>query len=177
MRAITLHQPWASLIAIGAKTFETRSFPPPAKLIGQRIAIHAAVRPALRMFQHLDEHDQQTRDAIIDALLRAEETYMKTWDELPHGAVICTAVLTGAYQCAWTQTHLSSGMPLSHALTHISEHRGPYIGSTLNTDPFGDYSRGRWAWSLTDVQPLAAPIPAKGKQGWWEWEPSERREA
>lgn len=44
MKAITLHQPWASLIACGAKPYETRSFPPPAGLIGRRIAIHAAAR-------------------------------------------------------------------------------------------------------------------------------------
>src|SRR4051794_23151938 len=39
--AITLWQPWACLIEIGAKRYETRSRPPPRKLIGQRIAIHA----------------------------------------------------------------------------------------------------------------------------------------
>ena len=39
--AITLHQPWASLIALGLKTVETRSWPAPARLVAQRIAIHA----------------------------------------------------------------------------------------------------------------------------------------
>ena len=48
MKATTLWQPWASLIAIGAKYYETRDYPPPAKLLGQRIAIHAAVRPCGR---------------------------------------------------------------------------------------------------------------------------------
>ena len=41
MKAITLHQPFASLIANGTKTIETRSWAPPKALIGQRIAIHA----------------------------------------------------------------------------------------------------------------------------------------
>lgn len=40
MRALTLTQPWASLIADGRKTFETRSRRPP--FVGQHIAIHAA---------------------------------------------------------------------------------------------------------------------------------------
>lgn len=39
---ITLWQPWASLVFIGDKKHETRSFAPPAKYMGQRIAIHAA---------------------------------------------------------------------------------------------------------------------------------------
>ena len=56
MKAITLHQPWASLIAEGVKTIETRSWAPPAALWGERIAIHAATRkptvdyPACRHF-------------------------------------------------------------------------------------------------------------------------------
>jgi hypothetical protein len=37
-----LWQPWATLIAVGAKRVETRSWPPPPDLLGQRIAVHAA---------------------------------------------------------------------------------------------------------------------------------------
>ena len=44
MYAITLHQPWASLIALGVKTVETRSWPAPAHLVGQTIAVHAGKR-------------------------------------------------------------------------------------------------------------------------------------
>ena len=44
MKAITLHQPWASLIASGAKRIETRSWKPPDSLIGTEIAIHAGKR-------------------------------------------------------------------------------------------------------------------------------------
>ncbi|MCY4560236.1 MAG: ASCH domain-containing protein [Chloroflexi bacterium] len=44
MYAITLHQPWASLIALGLKTVETRSWPAPARLVGQTVAVHAGKR-------------------------------------------------------------------------------------------------------------------------------------
>jgi ASCH domain-containing protein len=43
--AISLWQPWASLIALGVKRIETRSWPCPAKYIGERVLIHAAKRP------------------------------------------------------------------------------------------------------------------------------------
>lgn len=44
--AITLHQPFASLLMLpGAKDHETRSFPLPKHYIGQRMAIHAGARP------------------------------------------------------------------------------------------------------------------------------------
>lgn len=39
--AITVYQPWASLIAYGFKEFETRHWQPPQKYIGELIAIHA----------------------------------------------------------------------------------------------------------------------------------------
>ena len=41
MKAITLHQPWASLVAVGAKQIETRSWRCPKSIVGERIAIHA----------------------------------------------------------------------------------------------------------------------------------------
>ena len=34
----------------------------------------------------------------------------------------------------------------------------------------GDYSPGRWAWVLKNPVMFDTPIPARGKQGWWEWE-------
>lgn len=34
----------------------------------------------------------------------------------------------------------------------------------------GDYSPGRWAWVLKNPVMFDAPIPARGKQGWWKWE-------
>lgn len=47
--AITLWQPWASLIFAGVKRHETRGFRLPDRLVGQWVAVHAAarsVRPA-----------------------------------------------------------------------------------------------------------------------------------
>lgn len=41
MKALTLHQPHATLIALGKKPWETRSWKAPVSLIGQRLAIHA----------------------------------------------------------------------------------------------------------------------------------------
>lgn len=41
MMALTLHQPWASLVAAGRKPIENRSWAPPKGLIGHDFAIHA----------------------------------------------------------------------------------------------------------------------------------------
>lgn len=44
MRALTIWQPWAWLIAEGHKGVENRNWPLPKHLIGERVAIHAASR-------------------------------------------------------------------------------------------------------------------------------------
>lgn len=41
MKALTIWQPWADAIAHGTKRVENRSWPAPAFLVGNRIAIHA----------------------------------------------------------------------------------------------------------------------------------------
>lgn len=44
MKALTVWQPWASLIIVGAKPYEFRGWRFPQSLLGQRIVIHAAAR-------------------------------------------------------------------------------------------------------------------------------------
>ena len=34
----------------------------------------------------------------------------------------------------------------------------------------GRYSPGRFAWVLQNPVMFDKPIPARGKQGWWNWE-------
>ena len=35
---------------------------------------------------------------------------------------------------------------------------------------FGNYEPGRYAWVMKDAVLFDKPIPAKGKQGLWNWE-------
>ena len=48
MMALTVWQPWATLIALGHKPYEFRRWTPSRSLIGQRIAIHAGARAVRR---------------------------------------------------------------------------------------------------------------------------------
>ena len=77
--AITLRQPWASLIALGIKTVATRSWPAPARLVGSRLAVHAGKCLVRR-----------PGDAI-ELELRAR--WGDDWREIiPTGAVLATTV-------------------------------------------------------------------------------------
>ncbi len=88
MKALTLWQPWATLCVIPAegtttgrraKKYETRSWGPPASMIGQRVAIHAAATPA-----HLDVcGSEHFRQALAGA-------------DTPLGVIVGTAVIKAA---------------------------------------------------------------------------------
>jgi hypothetical protein len=130
--AITLWQPWASLIFSGHKRCETRSFAPPFKYVGQRIAIHAAA--ALPSAKHFSE---ELCELCYDA-------FGCGWNfSLPRGAILGTVTLGGFYP---------------------TEKVG-FIAPDEKVA--GDWSNGRYAWQLLDVEALPSPVPAKGKQGWW----------
>ena len=49
----------------------------------------------------------------------------------------------------------------------------PEYISTLSRDEIalGDYTIGRYAWVLEGVDKLPRPVPAKGRQGLWNWNP------
>ena len=83
MKALTLTQPWATLVILGVKGWETRSWKPGGLAIGERIAIHAA--------------KSWTRDDIDFAFDMASRDILPRVPsiELPRGAVLGTVTFTG----------------------------------------------------------------------------------
>lgn len=135
MKVLTLTQPWAMLIAIGAKRLETRSW---STHYRGPIAIHAA-----RGFP-AGAQAMCVAHPFLATLINAGVDRL---DDLPRGVVVCVATLaeveeTTSSTCrAWLR-------------------RGPE-----HERAFGDYSPGRFAWLLTDVQALAEPVEHRGGQG------------
>ena len=56
MYALTIRQPWMWLILAGQKRVENRTWPPPAALIGQPFALHAAARFDRNALAELPSH-------------------------------------------------------------------------------------------------------------------------
>lgn len=84
MTCLSLWQPWASLVACGIKAEETRGWPAPHWLIGQRIAIHAA------------KTTKGMRLAVIDDELWAACLAQLRWGDdgsLPMGAIVATSIV------------------------------------------------------------------------------------
>ncbi|HWR07118.1 ASCH domain-containing protein [Sporomusa sp.] len=159
MKAITILQPFASLIACGAKQIETRSWP--TKYRGP-IAIHAGVSKKYYGIEHKEPffsvlEDQITTIADVGGPVEAE------WDEvgvdLPYGAVIAIADLVDCLQVSAT---FNDTEPFAATLENLRSVNG-------NEFMFGDYTPGRYAWMLANVRRIE-PVPAKGMQRIWEWE-------
>ena len=146
MKAISLHQPWATAIKEEIKFCETRSWKPPARLIGERVAIHAAKRKPSVEFQALRDKGYGVSQSI------------------PLGAVVATAKLEN--YCL-VDRHEDGGVWASGLVPGRGRQR-------FRIDDYGDFSVGRYLWLLIDVEVVEPPVPARGYQGFWEWNENEQ---
>lgn len=78
--AISVKQPWPEAIMYHGKDIENRGYPPPADLIGQRIALHASKID--------DPYGRAAIEHMLDITLRDDAQW-------PRGAIVATAVLAG----------------------------------------------------------------------------------
>jgi activating signal cointegrator 1 len=143
MKALTLTQPWATLVAIGAKRIETRSWRTPYR---GSMAIHAA-----------KGFPKWAQDTCKEFAFAAELGP----DPLPLGAVIATCRLIS---CIPTRELQENRIIEVDYLAGCAD----FVMDDAERQ-FGDYSPGRWAWLLADVQ-QCKPITAKGALSLWNWE-------
>lgn len=170
MRALTLTQPWATLVAIGAKRIETRSW-------GTRyrgpLAIHAAAQfPgwAKNLLSTGPFFDAFTAAGCSPAALLAATAESEEGRRiLPRGAVVAVCQLVEVWQI-WRVA--ASAHP---DVVRVGP-RGTELGMLSLTEQeqaFGNFAPERYAWMLADIVRVHPPIPAKGALGLWEWTPPE----
>lgn len=189
MKALTVHQPYASLIAIGAKRIETRSW---STSYRGPLAIHAAALTPVGdlalgdwRWQRLHPHRgclwkvvrRLTTPKQGGTLYPAQGAVVATCrlvdvlpiygapDPLPQGER-CVGLDPEGDVRLWKPDEMA-GYPMHVGEAAWSPEREE--GWTAeNEAAFGDYSTGRYAFLLADVEPLDPPIPAKGRQGLFE---------
>lgn len=152
MKAITIWQPWATLIAIGAKPYEFRGWQFPVRMVGERIGIHAGARP-LKFKEVTDLLARLNDPATAWSTALKPEIAIPALEALlvpPTTAVLshmlCTAVL-GVPKRGWEVA--------------------PEFGGLVNDSDREEHSN--YAWPMLDVQPLIPPIAMNGAQGFWNW--------
>ena len=162
MKAITIWQPWASLLACGAKRYETRSW---ATSYRGPIVIHAAKKSIVNILRDLPQKNIDIMELALSSVPGTSRYAANDLLGLPLGCVIATAELVG---CHKIHARYSDNQPCIHITPF--EANMQEIAITGDELLFGDWAPGRYAWEFTNMQTLSEPIPAKGKQRLWEWE-------
>lgn len=152
MKALTLLQPWASLVGLGVKTMLDMSWPCPPSLIGQALAIHAGTkRPPLERVGgwvvgwgadgHTDGMVEVDGDRHVN---------------LPLGAVVATCRVAACVPICEENEDAGPDYAVRLDLLGGAWHGGRNVTDQL---PYGDFTPGRYAWLLEDVKPTTERCP------------------
>ena len=198
MKALTLYQPWASLVALGVKTIETRSWSTPYR---GPLAIHAGAKRPPGIWTRWGEPIPQADSLLVrmaglrefDRLFTgyegadADGYWFRQWSG-PLGAIVATCRLAdvvpmrseippgeewgATWMRFWKQVTVgplrTDGSP-SLTLDAWSG-LGPADRRDIGDEaPYGFFAPGRYAWLLENVE-ACDPIAAKGHQRLWNWE-------
>jgi len=156
MKAISLWQPWASLMASGAKKIETRSWS--TKYRGKLVICSAKkiipegikgslAGQCLRIALHRLEGKQFDEGLARQAVAGHPMIKIDSW---PYGYALAIGNLVDC-------------IPTEEA---IKRQLDPY------ELVFGDYTPGRFAWIFEDMEPIERPFPVIGRQRLFEIEKS-----
>lgn len=173
-RSLSLRQPWASLIANGTKTIETRGWS--TKYRGP-LLIHAGLKVEPGRVGRWTVWNESGWVWWLDG--RDGDPESSDYDALPLGAVVATCTLVDVVPMVereWlpggfigTRQNVLAILPADHPAApaiHLWM-GGEFDGDVSDQRPYGDFTPGRYAWLLADVHPLTSPVPAKGRQGLW----------
>ena len=141
MKVTSIWQPYASLIVHGHKVVETRGWPAPKSLIGQTIGIAST--------KNIKPYQRKLFEGETDFRHHYDQTGLPELIDLPHGCVLGTVTL--------------------HSCDVITEDDLEDISDAERE--FGWWEVGSYAWRLRYPRPFPEPIPARGAQGIWNWDP------
>jgi hypothetical protein len=141
VKALTLWQPWASLVAIGEKRIETRCWSTDYR---GPLAIHAAQRTP--PFLGASRFAEQFVTELANVLNVRTSAVPAAIEKLPRAAVLCIVELRSIEETSRAREILCQRELI-----------------------FGNYEDGRYAWAMEMVQAYIPPIPAKGNRRLWNW--------
>ncbi|HWY14390.1 MAG TPA: ASCH domain-containing protein [Rhizomicrobium sp.] len=150
MKALTIWQPWATLIMAGAKRYEFRRWDYSERypaIASTRIVIHAGARA-------------MKRNEIEDILMRIDDGDSALVEKIARPLI--ERILAA---------HSSSpGLPLASGLgtsTILRAHRATNLfKGVIDSDRIDQHV---YAWPLQAIEPFPHPIPCRGAQGFWNW--------
>jgi hypothetical protein len=197
MKAITIWQPWASLILIGAKPYEFRASPytkyidPPK--VGERIALQAGARPVRRsevedLIARLEPDDPEINPCLVRAIALPFLKRVLAGLPPPRRKAAKAPQLTAAL---FGPAVPPLDPPREVPVPDVEPYTCP-LSAILCTAVLGPPKRGdicardfgragndsdrhmhfNWGWPLLDIEPVMPPVEAHGRQGFWDWNDS-----
>jgi hypothetical protein len=145
LKTLTLTQPWATLMALGAKRIETRSW---STEYQGPLVIHAA--KGFPGWARDSCEEEPFRSVLEKAGYHWNaKRKLNPWG-LPTGQIVAIG---------W--------------LDQVERITQPYPVTSVER-AFGNYAPGRYAWHFSSIHQLTTPIEARGSLGLWTWQPPER---
>lgn len=143
MKVLSIMQPWASLIVMGAKQIETRSW---MTTYRGPLLIHANASP---------RHAKQLCNFPL------YKKYFRHWTDLPYGYIIGEVTLANSEPVEDIKDLLRK---------NANKLFGNYIKDPAMELALGDYKDGRYGWILSDPQQFQTLIETKGQTRIWDFE-------
>lgn len=159
------------------KQWETRSWPCPPSIIGQRVVFHQAKqRPSdehVGDWQAIEVHgrDYRLRHLPSDAERSVEERVLdmvfpedSSWLPVPLGCIVGSGIITESLPITDRRAMPDHGPQVSHnPASGVLYQRGSASGDALThiSDqlPYGDWTPGRYAWRITEAAPTTERCP------------------
>lgn len=188
MKALWLHQPYPTLIELGVKSWETRGGPPNGPMRpdgvrgmpglpiepGERIAIVAS-KTEPTVGEEVGGWYWENTAADPECIVR----WRGPWVEhpAPLGVVVCTAVVAEALPIVDAELGWQLDTDTPHRAILVDGPADPLLvvdAMSPHSDwdisdqlPYGDWTPGRWAWRLTDVESVPSrpePVVTRGNR-------------
>ncbi len=190
MKALTIWQPWATLIMAGAKPFEFRGWPAPSWIIDEDVVIHAGSR-AIRSKEVEDLIERLGDDrtawttglfgekampilerALAQSKWRAPKVPKRDaaglFPDLPPIHVDCPMRCLPVHPLP-----MAAGLGLVRIGRPVNGNEtAETFGHRINDSDRIEHAQ--WGWPMLEVRPFAEPVYCKGAQGFWTWPDAER---
>ena len=150
-KTLTVYQPWATMIALGHKTIETRNHAAYKWLAGQQLAIHAGKRYERDAFEYLiDRGFNPLQSLLLESAV-------------PRGAIVAV--------CRVSDTCSECGAPTFGTRLICKNCIARWLTVGDMDAACSDTDTSTFGLVLEDVRALIEPVPVRGSQGVWGWRP------
>lgn len=166
MKAITLWPEWAWAILHLGKDIENRGYPLPESLIGKWIGLHAGKHVGGKPgFVATVAGWEGVANMAGDCWECQHSAPGPGWTGTPT-AFVWDPIAKDAPRPTSTRIELATTPLVTSAIVAVVRFGRPRPPIAFG----GGYWRvaSQWGWPISDMMPLATPVPCKGAQGLWE---------